>query len=525
MKSRLLLGIVTLLSVVVLVAPQSAAQERTAQGSQYMVAAPTAEAMEAGREVLEAGGTAIDAAAATAFALMVTDPLMSSVGGRAQILVRLADGTFVGIDGATQAPLRVDQPARIGHGYGTVPIPGGPAAVEQMLKEYGTLTLEAVLQPAIRLAEEGFVVQPDLEAALQAQQDRFPQYLGTIPDFYQADESPYSAGEVLRQPTLARTLRVMAREGADALYRGPLADAFVADMDRNGGLVRHDDLAQYRPRVGEVVRGEYRGHDIVARGGNCDGASVIEMLHILEHFDLAGYDLTDPEYIHIVAQALWVGRSDEYVPDWMQVSKHHAARRLREIDLTRALPIPVRGGGPDGDTNHLSVVDAAGNAVAMTQSIGPGFGSRVANPELGFFYAYSYDMNDEPVPFQREKTSQSPTMLLNDGAPFLVLGSAGSGRIPGSIVRTVVNVIDHEMSLEDAVAARRWFIADNELRIEATGLPSHTQEALEALGYALSLYDGMDGYFARVHAVLLDPSSGVLWGASDPRDFGAAGGR
>jgi gamma-glutamyltranspeptidase/glutathione hydrolase len=209
----------------------------------------------------------------------------------------------------------------------------------------------------------------------------------------------------------------------------------------------------------------------------------------------------------------------------MQVSKHHAARRLREIDLTRALPIPVRGGGPDGDTNHLSVVDAAGNAVAMTQSIGPGFGSRVANPELGFFYAYSYDMNDEPVPFQREKTSQSPTMLLNDGAPFLVLGSAGSGRIPGSIVRTVVNVIDHEMSLEDAVAARRWFIADNELRIEATGLPSHSQEALEALGYALSLYDGMDGYFARVHAVLLDPSSGVLWGASDPRDFGAAGGR
>jgi gamma-glutamyltranspeptidase/glutathione hydrolase len=393
-----------------------------------------------------------------------------------------------------------------------------------MLREYGTLTLEEVLQPAIRVAEEGFVVQPDLHSALRTQRDRYPQYLGTVPDFYKADGSPYSTGEVLRQPTLAQTLRVMAREGTEALYRGSLADAFVADMERNGGLVRHDDLAQYRPRVGEVVRGTYHGHEIVARGGNCDGASVIEMLHILEHFDLAAYEITDPEYIHIIAQALWVGRSDEYVPDWMQVSKDHAARRRREIDLTRALPIPVRGGGPDGDTNHLSVVDLAGNAVAMTQSIGPGFGSRVANPDLGFFYAYSYDMNDDPIPFQREKTSQSPTMLLNDGTPFLVLGSAGSGRIPGSIVRTVVNVIDHRMSLEDAVAARRWFIADNELRIEATGLPSPTREALEDLGYTLSLYEGMDGYFASVHAVLLDPSTGVLWGVSDPRDFGAAGG-
>jgi gamma-glutamyltranspeptidase/glutathione hydrolase len=249
------------------------------------------------------------------------------------------------------------------------------------------------------------------------------------------------------------------------------------------------------------------------------------MLQILEHFDLAGYDTQNPEYIHIVAQALYVGLTDEYVPDWMQVSRAHAARRMREIDLDRAHPIPVQRSGPDGDTNHLSVVDAMGNAVAITQSIGPNFGAKVAHPELGFFYAYSYDMNDEPVPFQREKTSQSPTMLLKDGKPFLVLGSAGSSRIPGSIVRTVVNVIDHGMPLDQAVAARRWFIAENELRIEATDLSSSSQEALQDLGYELNLYEGLDGYFARVHAVLVDPATGTLWGASDPRDFGAAGGR
>ncbi len=526
MKSHHLLGMFSLLTTAFPVGTDTLAQERTAQGSEYMVAAPTAEAMEAGRKILEGGGTAIDAAAATAFALMVTDPQMSSVGGRAQILVQLADGTFVGIDGATQAPLRADRPANLGHGYGTVPIPGGPAAIELMLNEYGTLTLEEVLQPAIRLAEEGFVVQPDLHAALRVQEDRYPQYLGTMPAFFKADGSPYSTGEILRQPALAQTLRTMAREGAEALYRGSLADAFVADMEANGGLVRHDDLAQYRPRVEDVVRGNYRGHEIVARGGNCDGATVIEMLHILEHFDLAGYELTDPEYIHIIAQALVVGWSDRYLPDWMQVSKAHAARRVREIDLTTVLPIPVRGGGPDGDTNHFSIVDAAGNAVAMTQSIGPGFGSKVANRELGFFYAYSYRMNDKPVPFLREKTSQSPTMLLEDGAPFLVLGSAGAGRIPGSIVRTVVNVIDHGMSLEEALAARRWFHRPyNELRIESTDLPSATREALQKLGYELNLYEGINGYFAKVHAVLVDPARGVLWGASDPRDSGAAGGR
>jgi gamma-glutamyltranspeptidase/glutathione hydrolase len=250
------------------------------------------------------------------------------------------------------------------------------------------------------------------------------------------------------------------------------------------------------------------------------------MLQILEHFDLAGYDIQDPEYIHIIAQTLRLGSEDEYVPDSIQVSSSYAAQRAQEIDLAHVYSDARSGGtGPEGDTNHLSVVDADGNAVAITQSIGPNFGSKVVSPALGFFYAYSYDMNDDPVPLQREKTSQSPTMVLADGQPFLVLGSAGSSRIPGSIVRVVANVIDQGMGLGDALAARRWFMAEDELRIEATGLPVETLEALEGLGYSLALYEGMDGYFARVHAVMRDPSTGTLWGASDPRDFGAAGGR
>jgi gamma-glutamyltranspeptidase/glutathione hydrolase len=515
------------LGLLSVVAPAHTQQERTAVGREYMISAPTPEAVEAGLTILEAGGNAVDAAAATAFALLVTDPQMASVGGRSQILLHLADGSFVGIDGATQAPMRVDKPWGAGHGYGTIPIPGSPAALEEMLRDYGTMSLAEVLQPAIRLAQEGFVIKQDLHEAFRLHQENLKRYPGTRAHFFKPDGSPYSAGDLLRQPALARTLETLARDGAASLYDGPLADALVAEMEANGGLIRHDDLVQYRPRAGEIVEGEYRGYRIVARGGNCDGASVIEMLQILEHFDLAGYDITDPEYIHVFAQALYLGVTDEYVPDWMQVSKAHAARRVREIDMERALPTAVRGGtGPEGDTHHLSVVDAAGNAVAITQSIGPSFGSKVASPELGFFYAYSYDMNDEPVPFQREKTSQSPTMLFSsNGSPFLVLGSAGSGRIPGSIVRTVVNVVDHGMSLEEALAARRWFIAEDRLGIETGGLDDGTLEALRRYGYTLTPYPEMDGYFARVHAVLMDPATGTLFGASDPRDYGGAGGK
>ena len=502
------------------------AQERMATGTDFMVSAPTPEAMEAGVSILEQGGNAVDAAAATAFALLVTDPQMASIGGRSQILIHLAEGDFIGIDGATQAPLRVDEPWGVGHGYGVIPMPGTPAALEEMLREYGTLSLQDVLAPAIRLATEGFLIKEDLHQAFRTHEEILKQYAGTRAHFFKADGSPYSEGDLFRQPALARTLEILAREGAGVLYEGPLARALVAEMEANGGLIRHDDLTRYRPREGEVVFGVYRGLDLAARGGNCDGASVIEMLHMLEHFDASAYELTDPEYIHILAQIIYIARTDEYVPDWRQVSKAHAARRVREIDLTRALPT-VEGGIPDheGDTHHLSVVDAAGNAVAITQSIGPSFGSKVASPEMGFFYAYSYDMNDDPVPFQREKTSQSPTMALEDGRPFLVLGSAGSGRIPGSIFRTIVNTVDHDMNLEDALASRRWYIADNQLRIEVPGLPPATLRRLKRMGYDLRPYEGLNGYFARVHAVLADPVTGLLIGGSDPRDYGAAGGR
>ena len=500
---------------------------QSAQGSEFMIAAPTPEAVEAGVAVLEGGGNAVDAAVTAATVLWVTDPAMASVGGRAQILVHLADGRFVGVDGATQAPGELGAPAEIGHGYGTAPVPGAPAALERLLEQHGTLSWEESLAPAIRLAEEGFVLKEDLEEAFIRFQETLTLYEGSRENFFKPDGSAYSAGELFRQPALARTLEVLAREGSDALYGGSLAAAIVADMEANDGLVRGEDLAQYAPLVGPIVRGSYRGFEIAARGGNCDGASVIQMLQTLENFDLARYEITDPEYVHILAQTLRFATEERHGPDDIQISREHAAELARAIRSGRAGPSAPEGGGEgEGETNHLSVVDREGNAVAITQSIGNSFGAKVANPELGFFYAYSYDMNDEPVPLQREWTSQSPTLLLRDGRTFMVLGSAGSNRIPGSIVRIAVNVIDHGMTLEEAMAARRWYMPDEqELRIEVDGLPQGTWDALEAMGYALHTYPEPDGYFARVHAVMVDPASGTLYGAGDLRDYGGAGGR
>jgi len=297
-------------------------------------------------------------------------------------------------------------------------------------------------------------------------------------------------------------------------------------MRAGGGLVREDDLAHYRTFPGKILEGDYRGYKILSRGDPCDGGSTIEILHILEHCSIGELRPGDALTLHLLAQAIHIGHADEYLPDWLQTSKALAARRVREIDRKKALPVPVRPKEThdEGETTHLSVADGDGNLVSLTQSIGPAFGSKVVHPELGFFYAYSYDMNDDPIPLQREKTSQSPTIVLNQGKPFLILGSAGSSRIPASIVQTILNVIDFKMTLEQAIAWPRVFLAGPELRMEAAGIPAAVFPKLEALGYQLRPYAGIDVYFGRVHAIHIDSGTKSMFGAADPRGYGASGG-
>lgn len=347
-----------------------------------------------------------------------------------------------------------------------------------------------------------------------------------VTHFLKEDGSCYTEGERFYQPALAKTLEIIADEGAGEIYRGRLAQVIVKDMLNNNGLVRKDDLAQYHTLPGEIVKGEYRGYKIVSRGDQCDGASVIEILQILEHFPLGDYKPNDPTYIHLLAQAMFIGFADEFLPDWQQVSKALATRRVREIDVNKALPVPIdpKGLSPEGDTNHISVIDENRNAVSLTQSVGPPFGSKVANPELGFLYAYSYDMHQHPTQFYREKSSQSPTIVFKNSKPCMVIGSAGNVRIPASIVQTIVNIIDHKMPLEKAVATPRIFLTDQHLHIEASNLIEATLRKLENMGYNIKVYPELDGWFGKVHAILYDDQTQRVYGAADPRDCGAAGG-
>ena len=525
MKRIISVNVLVICLALFLAHPQAHAQ-RVFESENAMVVSSTVEASEAGLRILKEGGNAIDAAAATAFALMVTDPAMCSLAGRSQILIRLADGHVIGIDGATQTPGIVGEPARIKQGYGTAPVPGSPAALQDMVAKYGTLPLSRVLKPAIELARDGFVINEEYHQSFRKYGKDFSAYPGTAKHFLRGDGSFYSQGDILKQPALARTLERIATEGSKVLYEGSAAKQIAADMEENGGLVTRADLAQYSPLAGEIVRGHYRGHEIIARGGQCDGGSVIEMLQILGQFDLEDYFRQRSLYIELLAMLTHVGHQDEMVPDEEQVSQAMAARRKQDIVEGRILLREARQAEEEdpGETNHLSVVDAQGNVVSLTQSIGPSFGSKAAHPELGFFYAYSYDMNDEPVPLQREKTSQSPTILVKESKPVIAIGSAGSRRIPGSVVQSIVNYIDHAMSPAEAVAFPRVFYFGDDLRIETPGLDPSVLAELEGKGSTVREYESLDGWFGRVQAIFIDPETGRITGVSDPRDFGASRG-
>lgn len=499
--------------------------QRVSESEKGMVVSSTTEATQAGLHILKIGGNAIDAAAATAFALMVTDPAMCSLGGRSQILLYFANGEMVGIDGATQSPTNVGEPARTGHGYKTTAIPGSPAALEKMLNQYGTLPLKTILKPAIKLARDGFKINEEYDVAFKNYSKYFRAYPGSAKYFLKDDGSFYSKGEFLKQPALAKTLEKIADNGCGILYRGELAKYIVDDMTCHQGLITGNDLAQYKTLNGEIVKGKYKEYDIIARGDQCDGGSVIEMLQILEQFDLCAYFKNEAQYIHLLAQVINRGYMDEMLPDEIQINSETARSKAREIDfeLTRNKSGAKIEIYDEGETNHLCVVDGTGNAVSITQSIGPNFGSKVANPDLGFFYAYSYDMNDEPVPLQREKTSQSPTIILKDKRPVVVIGSAGSSRIPGSIVQSIINFVEHKMPPKQAVAYPRVFYFADKLYLEASQISDSTKIKLEKMGYNVKTYDNLNGWFGRVQAIFLNyVNETKIIGISDPRDFGAA---
>ena len=512
-----------------------------------MVSAAQPLATWAGVQILEAGGNAADAAVAAAFAIAVVEPSMNSIGGRTQILIRLPNGEVRGIDATTQAPWSYDaSTAPTGNfGYPQIGVPGAVAGLARLLEEHGTLSLERVLAPAIRLAEEGFTVLP-AEAARQASQaEVVAQFEGSREYFLKPDGSPYSAGDRLVQPVLAKTLGKIAAGGADVFYRGEIARAMVADMEAHGAAVTLESLAGYRAEDALVVRGSYRGYELVGTYVPAAGALTIEALQILETLDLRA--LSAAERAVAVGQALTLAAQDWQLqgPPEMAAqltSKAWAAERAAELTVGSPFQVGVQGGGggrlqpdlesvldhlPKGNTTHLSTADSDGMMVSLTQTLGPLMGSKVATPGLGFLYASTLGGGYlRPMePGERAATNISPLLVLKEGEPVLILGAAGGGMIPVAIVNAIVHFVDGGLPFPEAVAAPR--VAGGlggPLAMETHPGPGWTASLVDevrAMGIEVREID-QTGAFGRIHGIRYFSGSGQWEGVADPDWEGTA---
>lgn len=517
--------------------------EQLSRSSHGMVVSASHHATDVGVQVLESGGNAVDAAVAAAFALSVVEPTMSGIGGRTQILLRTPDGEVAGIDGTTQVPAGAPaEPAQQEdlYGYPTIAVPGTVAALAMAHTAHGTRAWAELLAPAIALAEEGFALPPQTASRIADAADRLREFEGSTRHFLKPDGTTYAGNERLVQPDLARTLRTIAEGGADAFYRGWIADSIAADMQRHGGFVRHEDLARYEARRSLVVRGSYRGYDLLGTYLPASGATTIEALHILEQFDLSDRAGTS-EWIALTAQALLLSfedRTRDLGTDAEQaqilVSKDWAAERATEVaDPSAAVPLGVRPGEhgvlgmrEPGHTTHLSVADREGGLVALTQSLGPSMGSKVAAPGLGFLYAATMGYLGAQAPGARPFSSQSPLIVLNDGQPVYVLGGAGARRIISAIVEVVSRVADEELSLADAVALPRFHPTPAKIYMEgrrtATWSAADLAE-LASFGFTAEARDSAP-YFARLHGIEVVFATRDYVGVADPRGQGSARG-
>jgi gamma-glutamyltranspeptidase/glutathione hydrolase len=476
-------------------------EKRPVHAARGMVVTNHPLASAAGAEMLAAGGNAIDAAVAALFALTVVEPMMVGIFGAGHAHLLLAGGRHTVIDGYTTAPAAArpdmyrpcsdawpDYMEAEGRensvGLRAAGVPGTLAAWCEMLTRFGALDLETVTAPAIRHAARGFRVTGYLgECLVEAAGDlaRFP----ASARVFLPGGTPLGRGELLVQPDYADTLRAIAAEGPPALYGGALGGRIAEHMAREGGLITLTDLRRYRTIERTPVRGTYRGFDVAGcpppTGG---GIHLIQILNLLESYDVAGLGFGTVDGIHLLAEALKIAFADRAaatgdpafvdVPVARLIARDYAAARRAEIDMAKAgAPAPAVAAGA-GHTTHVTVADADGNVVAATQTINSLFGSRAMVPGTGMLLNNTMALFDphpghvlSVAPGKRMTSSMAPTIVLRDGRPVLALGLPGGMRIFSSVLQAIVNVVDHGMSLQEAVEAPRVWTQGQELEVEA----------------------------------------------------------
>ncbi|MFH1735010.1 MAG: gamma-glutamyltransferase, partial [bacterium] len=551
----------------------SAAAPAPAWAQNGMIVSAHSAASQAGLEMLKNGGNAADAAAATAFALGVVEGYSSGLGGGSFILYHdAAEGKTYVIDGRERAPYKaaadmyVDKKTgAIIPGLSTTGIlaggtPGHLKALNLLLNNHGTLPLSDVLAPAIALADTGFEITQTYVRVLEFYYHKLLLFPSTFDILFHPDSTLLNLGEKLLQKDLANTYRLIAEQGEDAFYTGEIADKIVAAMKAEKGLITHKDLQEYRAASREPVVGSYKDCEIHSMPPpSSGGAHLIEILNILERYDLGYMGLNSSETIHHLAEAMKRAFADRsfYMgdPDFVDVpvdgliSKMYADSLAWYISRYQATPVQSEGNPysympsdetfPGGkQTTHFSVIDKWGNIAAVTATINTGFGSGYVIPGTGIFLNNEMDdFSSQPgvpnyfglvgaeanaiAPGKRPLSSMTPTLLFRDGQPFMVVGSPGGPRIITTVLQVILNVIDHGLDIQEAVDAPRihhqWL--PDRIYIE-DGIPADVIQNLVIKGH--DVYVG--GYWSAAQAILIDLDTGLIYGGADSRIEGSAAG-
>ena len=541
-----------------------------------MVATVQGDASSAGVEVLKAGGNAVDAAVAVGFALTVVHPQAGNIGGGGFMLFRRPDGEVHFLDYREKAPSKATADMYLDRngnviegmstlGYKAIAVPGSVAGLAYAQQHWGKLSLERVMEPAIRLARDGFVL--DYGTAMDLRDDDLGKFSESR-RIFQRDGNFYQPGDVFKQPELARTLERIAKN-PDDFYHGDMAREVAAAMQKGGGLITAEDLAAYEVKERQPIRGTYRGYEVIsAPPPSSGGVALVEILNILEGYDLAKLGNRSGASIHLTAEAFqraffdraeFLGDPDfSKIPVAQLIDKRYAAAWRETIPVRRATPAgelkrpaiftqldqyarthpqPQSTREPE-HTTHYSVVDAEGNAVSVTTTLNDSFGSHVTAEGLGFL------MNDEMDDFaakqgvpnmygliqgpanavganKRPLSAMTPTIVLKDGKLFLVLGSPGGPTIITTVANVLMGVVDYGLNIQEAVNEERFhnqWLPDL-LMMERYGLSPDTVNILEHMGHKIK---SDRDYWGDAECIAIDEKTGERLGASDGRNNGKA---
>ncbi|MGA1741742.1 MAG: gamma-glutamyltransferase [Pseudohongiellaceae bacterium] len=553
-----------LLFIFILLLPASLLHAEFQRAANGMVSSRSDIASEVGKDILEQGGNAIDAAVAVGFALAVAYPSAGNIGGGGFMVLRTAEGQVYTQDSREKAPLAASRDMFLDNdgnfdrqlsrnSLQATGVPGSVAGLLNALERFGTMSREQVLAPAIQLAEAGFILNEDLASQFQSNLDNFRQYPASLA-LFSKNGAAYQAGELWQQPELAETLKLISAYGRDGFYKGPVADMLVASMQANNGLISHQDLENYEPVWREAIHGSYRDYEIWSMPApSSGGVLLIQMLNMLEPYNLYESGWASAESVHLMVEAQrrayadraeHLGDPDFYaVPTAMLTSKAYARQRFADFEPYTASRSDDIGAGSwpqeSTQTTHYSIIDAEGNAVAVTTTLNASYGNKFVVPGAGFLLNNEMDdfsskpntangfgllggVANEIQPSKRMLSSMTPTIVTKGDEVVLVTGSPGGSTIINTVLQVIVNVIDHGMNIEDAVSSPRFHHQwqPDLIRYESGAISEQALAELRDWGHqgiSRSRFPLGDANSIKVNGDMLE-------GVSDPRNDGGTAG-